>query len=104
MPVPRRIGPALRRLKEAAGLSYEDLGVLLGKKRTTVAMLCTDLANPQWSSIADFLNAMDLTVADLAEEIQAPGGLKKTVGELQRRVDELTRPRPPLALRDDEDG
>lgn len=99
MPVPRRIGPALRRLKEASGLSYEDLGEILGKKRTTVATLCENNSNPQWGSIADFLNALELSVSDLAEEIRDPGGLRKTVAELQRQVEELTRPGPPLVLR-----
>lgn len=99
MAIQRRIGPVLRRLKMASGLSYEDLGRILGKTRASVAGLCHDDANPRWITLVAFLEALGLSLADLAGEVEDPGGLRKKIEAIEKQVEELSRPRPPLALR-----
>lgn len=45
-----------------------------------------------------------LSLADLAEEIEDPGGMAKKLEAIERQVRELLRPRPPMALRKDDEG
>lgn len=82
-----------------SGLSYEDLGRILGKTRASVAGLCHDEANPRWNTLVDFLEALGLSLADLAKEIEDPGGMAQKLEAIERQVRELLR--TPLALRKD---
>jgi len=69
--VPDRIGPFLLQLKTDSGLTYDRIAAKMPRGRaTTVRDMCQKGANPKWETIAAFLNALGLTVQDLASHAQ----------------------------------
>lgn len=64
--VPRRFsGDAMRKLREAADLSLEQLAIKLGKSAFTVRDYELGRTNPTVQALADMADALDCNMSDL---------------------------------------
>ena len=63
------IGHALRGLRKAAGLSVRQVADRLGKQPDTVANFERLSANPRWSTLETYLDAVEADLNDLAEGV-----------------------------------
>jgi XRE family transcriptional regulator, regulator of sulfur utilization len=65
-----RLGPAIRRLREAQGLTQEDFAQRAGLTMSTVNATERSRTNPTWTTVLIFAEGLGLTVAELAKEIE----------------------------------
>ena len=68
------IGLRLRTLREAAGLTLDDLSRTTGIASSNLSQIETGRTDPRWSTIARILDGLDADPADLA-----PGGMAALV-------------------------
>jgi transcriptional regulator with XRE-family HTH domain len=61
---PTGFGQRLRRLREAAGLTQEELGKRIGMHTLTVAALEQGRRDPLWSSVIDCAEALGVPVTE----------------------------------------
>jgi transcriptional regulator with XRE-family HTH domain len=71
------IGPCLRALREASGLSQEDLAHLAGVHRTFVGLVENGRRHPRVDSVDRVLHALGATWTDLGRQIDASRGRAK---------------------------
>ncbi len=83
------IGPALRRLRKAHGLSQEQVAAELGISRTGPSRYEKPGTNMQLSSLLAYLQAIDATFEDLHRELH--GGVDAEPDELSEALDEQIR-------------
>lgn len=72
MPDRGALGRALRRLREAKGLSQEDLADLSGLHRTYVGGVERGERNPSFESISRLLDAVGASWTRFAEQLERP--------------------------------
>lgn len=108
------IGPALKRLRKAAGLAQNRLADKIRRSNANVSRLEQPGSNPKLATLLRYLAGIDADLGDLHRELQEPGDpLEETVANVERRLEdepafrELARamierfggPEPPPALR-----
>ncbi len=108
------VGPALKRLREAAGLSGTQLAAKIGRSGANVSRIERSDSNPKMASLMRYLRAIDADLGDLHRELREPGDpLDDAVAAVNQRIREdpsyrrlaksmLERfggPEPPPALR-----
>jgi transcriptional regulator with XRE-family HTH domain len=72
-------GQALRRLRLAAGLSQEQLGLEAGVQRNFISLIETGQNQPTISTIAKLARALGMKASELVAEAEAEAGrLKRT--------------------------
>ena len=71
MDVPVEFGAKMRRLRDAAGLSQEQLGERCGMHLSAISRLERSLRDPQLTTIARVAGALDVTPCELIEEVRA---------------------------------
>ena len=69
-PIELPIGAALRRLRLAAGLSQEQLGLDAGVQRNFVSLIETGVNQPTISTIAKLARALGLKASELVQEAE----------------------------------
>ncbi len=67
------LGPALRRLRECAGISQEELAFRSNVTINSIGRIERSEANPTWTTIRRIVEALDCTLADLAVVVERPG-------------------------------
>ncbi|HEY8582340.1 MAG TPA: helix-turn-helix transcriptional regulator [Capillimicrobium sp.] len=70
------LGRAVRDLREAAGLSQEELGFRSGMHRTYVGGIERGERNPSWMNIVRIAQALSVPPAQLVERAQDHGALE----------------------------
>ena len=70
------LGRAVRDLREAAGLSQEELGYRSGMHRTYVGGIERGERNPSWMNIVRIAQALSVPPARLVERAQDHGALE----------------------------
>ena len=78
MPTPARtvdmaLAGALRALREARGLSQEQVAQRAGVTMNTYARVELGQAAPSWSTVRSIAAALDVSLRDLAEAVEAQG-------------------------------
>ena len=70
----RALGKALRELRKQAGVTQKELGASASAPDTYISQVEKGQRDIRWSTVTRLLLALDMTVADLAAEIerQAP--------------------------------
>ena len=75
--VPRSIPPdpalaaALRRLREDSGMAQEALAFRSGISTGAIARIELGQASPAWVTVRRIINALDVSLAELAEAIES---------------------------------
>ena len=72
--VQKRLGRVIRRRREAADLSQEDLAFQAGVHRTYVSMLERGTGNPSLAVIVRLANVLDASLTSLMQEVESRGG------------------------------
>lgn len=95
-PVPDRIGPSFEQLKLESGLTFEEVARRMDSLPGRASDLVREAANPTWETVAKFLNALDMSLWDLAAVAQpdlapksAPRSLKQNIAALRALSDQL---------------
>ena len=70
----RALGQALRGLRQQAGLTQEELGARVNIDPTYVSRVEGGRINLRWATLQRFLRALDVTLADLAAEVERRAG------------------------------
>lgn len=83
------LGPALKRLRAAKGLTQEEVAVKFGRQVQTVSRLEQPGANPQATTVVRYLNALGASFADFDRALNDP--LAREI----REDDERLRTDPP---------
>ncbi len=65
------LGTTVRQLREERGLSREVLAVAAGLTTGTLARLELGQSDPAWSTVQAVAAALDVSVAELAEKVEA---------------------------------
>lgn len=71
MDVPIEFGAKVKRLRAAAGLSQEQLGLRCGMHLSVISRLERGLRDPQLTTIARVAGALGVTPAELVEDVRA---------------------------------
>ncbi len=71
MDVPVEFGARVKRLRDAAGLSQEQLGELCGMHLSAVSRLERGLRDPRLTTIARVAGALEVTPAELIADVRA---------------------------------
>jgi transcriptional regulator with XRE-family HTH domain len=66
----RALGRALRELRKRAGLTQKELGARAGADDTYLSQVETGRRDIRWSTVTRLLRALDVTLADLAAEVE----------------------------------
>ena len=66
------IGAALRRLRRAAGMTQEQLGLEAGVQRNFISLIETDQNQPTISTIAKLARALGMKASELVAEAERP--------------------------------
>ena len=66
------IGSALRRLRRAAGMTQEQLGLEAGVQRNFISLIETDQNQPTISTIAKLARALGMKASELVAEAEKP--------------------------------
>ncbi len=108
------VGPALKRLRKAAGLSGTQLAAKIGRSGANVSRIERAGSNPKVESLLRYLKAIGADFGDLHRELREPGDpLDDAVAAVNQRIRDdptyrqLARsmlerfggPEPPPALR-----
>ncbi len=80
-----KIGPALKRLRKAAGLRQKDLAAELRVSKSVPSRLESQSSNPRLTTLVSYLNAIGADFSDLQRELDGGGDPEAaTVGPRQR--------------------
>lgn len=71
MDVPLEFGAKMRRLRVAAGLSQEQLGLRCGMHLSAISRLERGLRDPQLTTIVRLAGALDVTPSELIGDVRA---------------------------------
>ncbi len=66
------LGPALKRLRAAKGLTQEAVAVRFGRQVQTISRLEQPGANPKAATLLRYLNALDASLEDLHRSLNDP--------------------------------
>jgi transcriptional regulator with XRE-family HTH domain len=66
----RALGAALRELRNRAGLTQKQLGARAGADDTYLSQVEGGHRDIRWSTVTRLLRALDVTIVDLAAEIE----------------------------------
>lgn len=75
---PPRVGPALRALREGAGLSQETLALRAGLHRTYVGLVERGERHPTLLTVTRLLDALGVTWRDFGETLERTRGRDPT--------------------------
>ena len=83
----RDIGPALKRLRKAAGLSGTQVAAKIGRSAANVSRIERADSNPKLESLMRYLRAIDADLGDLHREVREPGDpLDDAVAAVEQRI------------------
>ncbi len=83
------IGPALKRLREAAGIPQNQLAAKIRRSGANVSRIERSGSNPKVSSVMRYLRAIDADLGDLHRELRAGGDpLDDAVAAVDQRIRE----------------
>ncbi len=69
---PSALAAALRTLRRRQGFLQAEVAERMGRSSATVSRLEQDGVNPQWLTLHRYLEAIDVTLDELVEELSAP--------------------------------
>ncbi len=83
------VGPALKRLREAAGLSGTELAAKIGRSGANVSRIERSGANPKLATLMRYLRAIGADLGELHREVREPGDpLDDAVAAVEQRIRE----------------
>ncbi len=88
------LAPALRALRRRQGFRQEDVAERMGRSSATVSRLEQDGVNPQWQTLLRYLEAIDVTLAELVEELSVPASRPDALDEQLEREAERIKAEP----------
>jgi DNA-binding XRE family transcriptional regulator len=71
VPIDPALGPVLKRLREERGLTQEVLGPMAGITTGTLSKIETGATSCAWSVVIQLIDALDVSLPELAKLIEA---------------------------------
>ncbi len=65
-----RLGPAIRELREGAGLTQEDAAYHAGISTGSLSRIECSLANPSWTTVARIVEALGSSMQELIQALE----------------------------------
>ena len=66
----RKLGPAIKRLRTAAGLSQEEVAERSDITLNSVGRIERSEVNPTWTTVLRLVEALELTLVELAQAVE----------------------------------
>ncbi len=87
---PNALPAALRALRRRQGFRQAEVAERMGRSSATVSRLEQDGVNPQWMTLMRYLEAIEVDLAELVEELSAPAERPDALDEqLEREAKRL---------------